>query len=126
VAGEHGQHDGAETIAVGRRIGTHARERTVGDERIEQARNLQELDEDSGLHKRRQWRLRVPFDLDLTGPAVDGDRPGRTGRRGRRRSYWLVVAGLTRRVSGGRRLVRAHPPEQAHLLPSCNTLNCRM
>ncbi len=103
---------GAKHVAVARRIGPRAMQRAVGDERLEDAGHLQELDEERGLPERRLRRLRVPFDLDPARPAVDGD-----GRRRHLLRNWRLP---TRRVSRNLALVLGHPPDKAHLPASRN------
>ena len=85
------------------RSNSYACRATIRDERVEHARDLQELDEDRRLPERRQRRVVVPLDLDPPGPAVDRYGPSRCPRwhPGRNRSAISCGLGiLTRQVSG--------------------------
>ena len=63
MAGQDRQQQGAQNIALARRVRAPQRQRTVRHPGIEQAAQLEEFDEERQLPERRCRRRRVPFDV---------------------------------------------------------------
>ena len=98
MAGEKGQHGGAQDVAVARGIGAGQREGATGHPGLKAAAHLQEVDKEGQLAQGRHRRLGIPLHMDAAAKGVDGNRAG----NGRQR----CGAGFTRRVKG--QLVHRH------------------
>jgi len=71
--GQHRQHRRAQDVPLLRRVGAAIPERTIRDERVEQPRRLQIVDEERKLTERRHRRVVVPLDPHRPAEAVDLD-----------------------------------------------------
>ena len=105
VASQHGEHRRAENVALLGRIGAHVAQRTIGDEGVEQPALLEKVDEERQLPERRRRRLLIPFDMHRAKKAVEID----AARRLASDNQGLI----TRRVSGQRRGIARHAPQNA-------------
>ena len=63
MPGQNRQQQSAQDVALGRRVRAGQRQRTVRHPGIEQAAQLEKLDEERQLPERRRRRRRVPFDV---------------------------------------------------------------
>ena len=91
MPGQNRQQQSAQDVALGSRVRAGQRQRTVPNPGIEQAAELEELDEERQLPERRRRRTRVPLDVH---PAAEGI--GTQTNRFRQNFYRRL---LTRRVS---------------------------
>jgi hypothetical protein len=86
VAGQHGQHHGAEQVAFARGIRAGQVQRTIRHPGIEQVGLLQKVDEEWQLSKGCHRRRIIPFDVDPAGERVH--------RRGRFINWRLFTRGV--------------------------------
>ena len=95
VSSQHRQHRRAQNVAGLGRIRALVVQRTIGDERIEQTRSLQKVDEERQLTQRRESRRVIPFDPHRTGETVDHQRlrPRRRDSKRNRRLFTCRVNG---------------------------------
>ena len=87
---DHRQQQRAQHVAHLRRVGAGIPQRGLRDERIEQVRLLEKINEEHQLAQRRQGLVGSPLDCDPAGKTVQRDGLPNTCRRAR--------STLTRRV----------------------------
>ena len=92
VAGQHRQHRRPQHVARLGRVRARVVQRAIRDERLEQTRRLQKIDEERQLAERRESRRMVPFDPHRTGETVHNDGAAGAGPKRNRRLF-------TRRVN---------------------------
>src|SRR4249919_1336752 len=118
VPRQNRKHRCAKHVALLRRVGARIGERTIGHERVEQARTLQIFDEERELPIGRQRRRGIPSDPHRTGPPIERCRRQRSVLFYR----WLVTRWVERKVGH----IVVHVPENARFSSEASSANFRI
>jgi hypothetical protein len=108
MPGQHREHHGAEDITLVRSVRACVFQRAIRYKVVEHRAQLEKIDEERQLAKRRQRRAAVPFDMDRPGKGIGDHRPEGIGdhRPGRCPLYHRL---LTRREPRQLPMFLAHP-----------------